>query len=361
MLHELVIQEGHPALERSRHAHLVLLHQELDQARLELGLAHPIESAPGGLLVGAKAFAVRVSSGEESRGGQQLLLLALRERGEVVEEERSRPRRHREERPPGVASHRSGQPAREHAHFLADRPRHDSAVDGPETVVPGRHSVAVVAEEELVGPFTGEHDLDVLARETGDEVQRDARVPGDRLVLVPDHPGQRLEELAGRHDHLAVLGPHRACREPGVGELVGLALGEPHGKGADRRLHHRRHERGQSAGVEATGKEQTERHVAHQVALHRRLQAGAQLAGAGLEPGSGVILPNGQLPVAARPDSVAGRPRERPAREELPHSPEEGLLAGDETRGQKLRQDGLVEPGADALGRQDRLDLRREE
>ena len=97
------------------------------------------------------------------------------------------------------------------------------------------------------------------------------------------------------------------------------------------------------------------------MAAHGLFEASAQLASTRLEPGSGVILPDRQPPVAARVESLVDRPRERPAREELPHSPEESLLSGDEARGQELREDGFVERRTDALGRQDGLDLRRKE
>ena len=42
-LHELVIEERHAALDRGRHAHLVLLHQQLDQVGLDVGVEQPVE------------------------------------------------------------------------------------------------------------------------------------------------------------------------------------------------------------------------------------------------------------------------------------------------------------------------------
>ena len=42
VLDQLVVQEGHAALDRRGHAHLVLLHQQLDQVCLEIGVAHPV-------------------------------------------------------------------------------------------------------------------------------------------------------------------------------------------------------------------------------------------------------------------------------------------------------------------------------
>src|SRR5262249_28632589 len=164
---------------------------------LEVGLAHPIQRAPCGLRVAAKAFGIRVPEAEEPTAGEKSLLPTLGENSEVLVEERSRSRGQRKERPLGVAPGCSGKSARERSESLADGRRNQRAVDRADAVVPRRHPVAVVTEEELVGPFTREHDLDVLTRETGDEVQRDARGERERLVLVPDEPWQRSEELAG--------------------------------------------------------------------------------------------------------------------------------------------------------------------
>src|SRR5439155_7205062 len=61
-----------------------------------------------------------------------------------------------------------------------------------------------------------------------------------------------------------------------------------------------------------------------------------------------------------RLESRVRRPRERPAREELPHPLEERLLPGDEAIGQELGKNRLVERRAWAR-RQDRLDLGSEQ
>ena len=42
-LDQLVIEERHAAFDRRRHAHLVLLHQQLDQVGLDVGVEQPIE------------------------------------------------------------------------------------------------------------------------------------------------------------------------------------------------------------------------------------------------------------------------------------------------------------------------------
>ena len=116
---------------------------------------------------------------------------------------------------------------------------------------------------------------------------------GDRLVLVPDEPGQHLEELRRRHDDLAVLGAGRARCEPRVAELVGLALGKTHGKGADGLLDHPRHQGGQTAGIEPAGEKEAQRHVAHEMAGHGGIEPRAQLSSVSAEVGSSVLRRDG--------------------------------------------------------------------
>ena len=51
MLDQLVIQKRHPALDRCRHAHLILLHQQFYEIGLQVGMAHAIQCIAGAFLV----------------------------------------------------------------------------------------------------------------------------------------------------------------------------------------------------------------------------------------------------------------------------------------------------------------------
>ena len=83
--------------------------------------------------------------------------------------------------------------------------------------------VRVVAAEELVAALARERDLHVLRGELRDEVRRQRRGVGERLV---ERVGQsRQEQRRVRPEHeLAVLRPVALRDEPRVGELVEAAL-----------------------------------------------------------------------------------------------------------------------------------------
>ena len=108
----------------------------------------------------------------------------------------------------------------------------------------------------------------MLPGQARDEVEGNARGERDGLVLVPDQLRQGIEELGGRHDHLAVLSADSAGRKLGVGKLVSRGVREAHGERANWLRDHRRHERGQAARIDPARQEQPEWHVAHEVAPH---------------------------------------------------------------------------------------------
>src|SRR5262249_47749728 len=130
-----------------------------------------------------------------------------------------------------------------------------------------------------------------------------------------------------------VMGAHGLRHETGIGELIGTGLGESHGEGADGLAHHGRHESGQRARVNPTGQEQTEGHIAHEMAPHGRSEIRADLLSPLVESGSPAVRLEWKLPVAALLYSCLRRPGERPARLELSHASEECFWTRDEARG----------------------------
>ena len=112
-LDELVIEERHAALDRRRHAHLVLLHQQLDQVGLHVGVEQAIEQRAAAVrrvevrqrrAVGALARGrCRQPRRRAARAGR-----ARRIDGEVVEEHRLRRALHRR----GTTGGRSGRACR---------------------------------------------------------------------------------------------------------------------------------------------------------------------------------------------------------------------------------------------------------
>ena len=74
-----------------------------------------------------------------------------------------------------------------------------------------RLAVDLVAAEQLVGALAGQHHGHVAGRAPGQEVQRDQRGVGHRVVEVPHDPGQRLDDVVrrderGRQPHAELVG-----------------------------------------------------------------------------------------------------------------------------------------------------------
>ena len=85
--------------------------------------------------------------------------------------------------------------------------------------------VVVVAAEELVAALAGERDLDVRARELGDEVRRDRRRVREGLVERRGERGQELDRVRAE-DELVVVGPYRCGDESRELPLVEAAFVE---------------------------------------------------------------------------------------------------------------------------------------
>src|SRR5262245_63328368 len=89
----------------------------------------------------------------------------LGKNGEVLEKQTAITRLEGDEASTRVARDRLGERLDEIPHVSAQAPRRNRPVRSPETRVPQRHSVPVVAEEQFVGAFARENDLHVLARQ----------------------------------------------------------------------------------------------------------------------------------------------------------------------------------------------------
>ncbi|VXB24328.1 hypothetical protein NOCARDAX2BIS_180039 [Nocardioides sp. AX2bis] len=129
----------------------------------------------------------------------------------------------------------------------------------------GELAQVVVSGEQLVGALPGQHHLDVLGGELGEEVVRDGRTDQRRLVALggAHHVGQHRDHLVVGVDTFEVLQPEVRGDDPGRGQ-VGAAL-RAGGEGAHHRAGLRRagHHRGHDAGVEPAGEEDPERDVGH--------------------------------------------------------------------------------------------------
>src|SRR5262245_11197995 len=89
----------------------------------------------------------------------------LGKNGEVLEEQTAITRLEGDEASTRVTRDRLGKCLDEIPHVPAKAPRRNRPVSIPETRVPQRHSVPVVAEEQFIGAFPRENDLHVFARQ----------------------------------------------------------------------------------------------------------------------------------------------------------------------------------------------------
>ena len=149
--------------------------------------------------------------------------------------------------------------------------------DGREPAREAVAGVVVVAAEELVAALAGERDLDVPARELGDEVGRDRGRVRERLVEGLGQRGQELDGVRAEHE-LVVVGAVPLGDEAREAALVEGALVEADREGADVRDGLRR-ERGERARVDPAREQDADGHVRDQVGPDRVAQPLEQLLG----------------------------------------------------------------------------------
>ena len=104
-----------------------------------------------------------------------------------------------------------------------------------------RKSVAVIAGEQLVAAVSRKRDGDMLPGQLRQEVSRDLRGIGERLVVDRRQRGDHPLDLFGRDVKLGVLGAEMLGDRLGMRRLVKALLGEADGIGPDRRIAARAH------------------------------------------------------------------------------------------------------------------------
>ena len=82
----------------------------------------------------------------------------------------------------------------------------------------------VVARQHLVGSFAGKNYRNVLARELGDKVKRDAARIGQRLIQMPYQLRNEVAEVGRVEPEFMVLRAERERCLPSVLEFVVLVL-----------------------------------------------------------------------------------------------------------------------------------------
>src|SRR5581483_8155091 len=252
-----VIEKGHAALNRAGHAHLVLLHEQLDQVGFLIRVEHARERCQGGPLVPVAQKRI-VGSADKGRRGEEPQLFGPGESAvEVVEIEFFDGVAAAEKRVLKLAAHGAGEQV-----CMGDAAAHEPAesfgeqsVDLSPTAVDPVKVVPRVAAEQFVAAFAGEDYFDVARSKFGNEVQRNTRRPGDRLVLVPDEAGQGIEEIFHADDGFFVLSADAVGHVAGIGELAESGLAIADSKGFDGAIGQALHDGGNGARINAAAQE----------------------------------------------------------------------------------------------------------
>ena len=262
-LDEGVIEKRYAAFDGGGHAHLVLLHQQLDEISLLVGIEHAAEEGRIGVSV---PVAQKVRIDARRGGAQQAFLFGLgKSTAEVIEIERfdggvAADDGVAELAPEVAAEQRGG----------GDLGTNEAAQWGGHQLVGfrGAHiqlgpAIAFIAAEEFVAAFAGEHDFHLGGGQLGHEMQRNAGRPGDGFVFVPDERGQGIEEIFHADDDLVMVGADGAGHLSGVTQFAVLGFVVADGESLHRAIGHAADEGGDGAGIDAATEEHAEGHIGH--------------------------------------------------------------------------------------------------
>ena len=185
---------------------------------------------------------------------------------------------------------------------------------------------------------------------------------GDGLVLVPDEPRQRAEEVTVVDHDFVRIRADRARDLTCVFELAVRALLERDREGLERTVDHPGHQRGDRAAVEPAGEKHPERHVRHQPRPHRllervtesidRLTLRERVVGR-------LVVDRRDIPPHARPGTSVFED-EKMSRQQTMNPFEQRLGAREIAGAQELGDGRFVGLGLDQTALEDGFDLRAE-
>ncbi len=361
-LDQLVVEQRHAAFERHRHAHLVGQEQQVvGQLRLRIDGQHPVELVgAAGMRERRRQRLVSVAAPLAQQLGRKVLgehldvrTVALFDRQARRGQEALREARGIEQRRVAIARKPLPQ-RRRRAPQRRGQPVEIGLVVAAE--------VTPIAAEQLVAADTGENHRHVAMRELRNEIRRDERGVRDRLVHVPQQPGQQRDDV-GPDDDLVVVGAEQLRDTARVGQLVverlRVAAAEADRVGLHRAVAVLRHERDDRARVDAARQERADRHVADHLHARRLLEARAGLRDPVVR-GTRRVDGRRNPPVAALLDAAAlghEHRRGRELRDSAEHRLRRRHVAEREIGGQR----GRIERGGHAGHRQDRLRFAREQ
>src|ERR1035438_2326000 len=169
----------------------------------------------------------------------------------------------------GVDPGRSGN---EIADMAPNTARDEATVDTVESKILEDERITGVSGQCFIAAFPGKNYFDAFASQLSDEEKRNAGRPDDWLVFMPNKVGESAKKIFAADEHLVVYRIEMLGHSPGVGQLAVGLFGIPDRKCLDGPAPDFRHQCGDGARVEAAAEKYAERHIAHEVALHRSFE-----------------------------------------------------------------------------------------
>src|SRR6185369_9036792 len=272
-----MIEEGHSTLKRCGHAHLVLLHQQLNKVCLRIRIEKAVQHVSARSLPDIQDIVVSAICLGQNLGSEELGLEIAGEAGVKIVEVEGGPvsaiarEKGMLQLPAQRCSKqmriRDGVPNR-----LSYSRRCNLSIDAVISSVLQSPRVARVPRKRLVTALSSEDDLNFLLGESGDEIERDAGRPDDRFVLLPDQLWESIEELLTADANFMVLGSDVLADSASGSKLTVLFLGITDRESVNRFLTVFHCQCGYGAGIDTAAQENPKRNIRHKMTDYRFLQ-----------------------------------------------------------------------------------------
>ena len=219
--------------------------------------------------------------------------------------------------------------------------------------------VAAVAAEAFVAAIAGKGHGNVLAGQLADAVGGDGRAVGVGFVVEPGQGVDEVEVVAFDHVEV-VVGLVAVGHHFGEFGFVEGRVGKADGTGVDRSIRQPGHDGDDGAGVDAAGKEGTERDFGNHPQADGFFEAVGQF-GAGVGIADRVVEREADIPVFARlADRLATAQQQGVGRGQLSGLLEDGARFGDIAQREVFLDGAGVDIALEAAVGEQRLEFRPE-
>src|SRR3989442_14460398 len=104
--------------------------------------------------------------------------------------------------------------------------RQRAPISAPERKVVNSLSILVVARQQFIASFAGQHNFDMTARELGNKIERHTRRMRNGFVFLINEGRERVKEFLRSDNQFVMIGSKRLRDHPRVFKLVSFALVE---------------------------------------------------------------------------------------------------------------------------------------